>query len=142
MADLLAGEGRVIIGEHSSADLAEVRSAVNGTPVTFDQSAVPTDDQLVADYLANRPEWVAEVGPEERAQLWRVWTAYGETEERAARSLGVDKPALATAMAQLWGRTLSAQRDHLAGPDATPQKRGRVARQLKTDLRRVLDGDH
>ncbi len=66
----------------------------------------------------------------------------GETEERIARSLGVPLIVVAAASAQLWGRTISAERDRRAGPDANAQDRGRITRQLKSEIRAVLDGDH
>jgi hypothetical protein len=66
---------------------------------------------------------------------------YGEPEQLLERDLGLDRDRLIADMAALWGKSYSAQRDELAGPGANAQKKGRVARELKAELRRVLDGE-
>jgi hypothetical protein len=53
------------------------------------------------------------------------------------KNIGVDR-FLAAAMAALWGRTFSAERDNRAGPDANAQRRGQVSRQLKAELQQVI----
>jgi hypothetical protein len=45
-------------------------------------------------------------------------------------------------MQALWGRSFTDERDHRAGPDANPEKRGRVSRDLKSELHEAVnDGD-
>jgi hypothetical protein len=45
-------------------------------------------------------------------------------------------------MAWLWGQSLSAKRDELAGADANAQRRGQISRQLKEQLRKaIIDGN-
>ena len=63
------------------------------------------------------------------------------TEERLARDFGLDRERLAAEMAALWRQSFHAERDRRAGGDANAQKKGRVARELKAELRKVLDGD-
>ena len=74
-----------------------------------------------------------------------MWDDYGEAEERLARDLGLDRDRLTAEMCVLWGRAFHVERDEIAerdaGPGVTKQKRGRVARTLKAQLRTVLDGD-
>jgi hypothetical protein len=48
-------------------------------------------------------------------------------------------PLGAAAMAALWGRTFTAERDHRAEPDAKAQRRGQISRQLKADLQEVIN---
>lgn len=70
-----------------------------------------------------------------------VWGDYGESEEYLARDLGLDRDRLTAEMCVLWGRAFHVERDELAGEGVTKQKRGRVARTLKAQLKAVLDGD-
>jgi hypothetical protein len=42
-------------------------------------------------------------------------------------------------MAHRWRRTFVAERDKRAGADANAQRRGHVSRELKAELRKVLD---
>ena len=70
-----------------------------------------------------------------------VWHDYGESEEYLARDLGLDRDRLTAEMSVLWGRAFHVERDELAGEGVTKQKRGRVARTLKAQLKAVLDGD-
>jgi transcriptional regulator with XRE-family HTH domain len=62
----------------------------------------------------------------------------GLTEHRLAKRLGLSTYELARLSAQLWQTTFSKERDHRAGPGANAQKKGRVARQLKTELLAVI----
>ena len=65
-----------------------------------------------------------------------------EADYRMAQSVGIAKEMAAAEMQALWGRSFTAERDHRAGPDANPQKRGRVSRELKAELRAaVKNGD-
>lgn len=66
---------------------------------------------------------------------------FAEGDERMARSLGVGKMTAASAMTRAWGKTFVQRRDELSGPGANAQKKGIVSRQLKTELRAVIDGD-
>jgi hypothetical protein len=64
---------------------------------------------------------------------------YGKPESLLARDVGLD--SLIAAMAAVWQKSSNAKRDDLAGPDANAQKKGRVARELKAELKAVLDGE-
>jgi hypothetical protein len=74
--------------------------------------------------------------------LRRVYADYGEPEQLLERELGLDRDRLVAEMAALWGKSFHAERDERAGPGANAQKKGRVARQLKADMKAVLDGDN
>ena len=65
----------------------------------------------------------------------------GEAEARAAKALGREPWVVNLASAKLWKSTLSAERDRRAGPDASPQARGRITRELRAEIKAALDGD-
>jgi hypothetical protein len=44
---------------------------------------------------------------------------------------------------QLWKSAFTEERNRRAGPDANPQKRGRISRELRAELEKELaDGNH
>ncbi|MEH3129150.1 MAG: helix-turn-helix transcriptional regulator [Mycolicibacterium neoaurum] len=63
----------------------------------------------------------------------------GVAERRLAKQLGVDLQQLSLASFRLWGNTFSEERDQQAGSDANQQKRGRVSRRLREELRGELE---
>jgi hypothetical protein len=66
----------------------------------------------------------------------------GLTEHRLARRLGISHYPLADMSFRLWQRAFSEERDRLAGPDASKQKRGQVSRTLQAELEEALaDGN-
>ncbi len=75
-------------------------------------------------------------------KIQRIKHDYGEPEARLAREFGFTRMRMLAEMAEHWGRTFSAERDRRAGTGANAQSKGRVARQLKAELRAVLDGDN
>jgi hypothetical protein len=74
--------------------------------------------------------------------LQRVALAFRESDARICKSLGVDLDDGAAAMAKLWRSTFTTERDRRAGPDANPQRRGRISRQLKAELQKELARGH
>ncbi|CPV67637.1 Uncharacterised protein [Mycobacteroides abscessus] len=64
----------------------------------------------------------------------------GEAELKAAKSLGIDVDSLESLALKTWGRSMRAERDHRAGPDASAQKRGRITRLLLDELKMELSG--
>jgi transcriptional regulator with XRE-family HTH domain len=71
----------------------------------------------------------------------------GLTEQRLAKSLWPFSEErderLAALSLRLWNGTFSEERDRRAGLDATPQKRGRITRELRAELEKALaDGDN
>lgn len=71
----------------------------------------------------------------------RVEAQTGEAEYRVAKSLGININRLMWESAALWGDSFSVERDKRSGPSANAQRRGRVSRELKAELKAVLDGD-
>jgi transcriptional regulator with XRE-family HTH domain len=61
----------------------------------------------------------------------------GESERRAALSLGIPEFHLAALSAALWGHSYSEERDRRAGADSSAQKRGRIGRELLKELQKA-----
>ncbi|WP_225213361.1 helix-turn-helix domain-containing protein [Corynebacterium gallinarum] len=55
-------------------------------------------------------------------------------EHRLAKKVGIDVQELRTWAVHLWGKSFEDHRDDIAGPDATPQKKGRVSRELLNEI--------
>lgn len=70
----------------------------------------------------------------------RIARTAGATEDRIRKSLGISPGLLAHLSAALWGRSFSQERDHRAGADANAQKRGRVSREMQTELKSAIRG--
>jgi hypothetical protein len=58
------------------------------------------------------------------------------------KRIGVDSHVGSAAMAELWGRSFSSERDHRAGTDANAQKRGQISRRLKAELQKAISDGH
>lgn len=67
-------------------------------------------------------------------ELSEAEESVGLPERRAARALGVPALTVALLSYRLWGHGFTRERDRRAGGDASPQKRGRVTRELVTEL--------
>ncbi|WP_084721827.1 hypothetical protein [Rhodococcus marinonascens] len=63
----------------------------------------------------------------------------GLTEARIAKALGVEAGTIDNLAWYLWRRSFSDERDHRAGQDANAQKRGRITRELKSELSIALE---
>ena len=63
----------------------------------------------------------------------------GLAERRAGQSLDVRPLVVALASQVLWGKSLSEERDERAGISANAQRRGRITRELLTELREHID---
>lgn len=76
---------------------------------------------------------MVERGQEIRAELLKH---AGVTEKRMARQLGISVSDLMVRSVRLWGNTFSEERDRRAGVNANQQKKGRIAREMRTELER------
>lgn len=141
-------EANVTLGD--LIDSAETISLTTTLKITSDQLrrflaggdmfefALPSASDAMAEL---RDQWPVRLHGVPAGALMRLLGDFGEPEERLARDLGLDRERLAAEMAVLWRRSYHAERDRRAGVDANAQKKGRVARELKAELRTVLDGD-
>jgi hypothetical protein len=124
VADLLGGgDGSVLLTDTLAVPAAAVADMCRGIPFGV----------LTADDDAHEPPG----GP--AAVLLRS----GLTEHRLAQRLGVTPVKVADQSFLLWQSTFSEERDRRAGPDANQQKRGRISRELRTELEEAIaNGDH
>lgn len=131
LADMFAGDGDVALNDELTVPLATVRATLSGEVVS-----IPAPVPVVPIAGAYFPA----VGT---VRYSLPVSALCETDLRVCRSLGVEPEVGAAAMARLWKKTFVAKRDELAGSNANPQRRGRISRQLKTELQKVIaDGDY
>jgi hypothetical protein len=101
-------------------------------------------DALVANVKSHRAELDKLPPPLSKVKFGVVGTVNrqaGEAEDRVAKALGVETWVVNQASAYLWESTVSAERDRRGGPNATPQARGRITRQLREELKAALNGD-
>lgn len=62
---------------------------------------------------------------------------------RLAKRIGQDADEVQYVSNRLWGKSFEQHRDELAGDDATPQKKGQVARRLQDELKAAFEaGDN
>ena len=112
IADLFAGEGDVAINDQLTVGLSALRAALSGEPVH-----VP----------------LAGAGALTAGAVGLPGTLR-ESDMRMCKSIGVDLGTGAAAMAKLWGKPFSAERDSRAEPGANAQRKGQISRQLKAEL--------
>lgn len=137
LADWFSGDGQVELTDTLQVPLALVRAALKGKPADLPQPSVSSNEVLMHDYLAQRTG-AKPISGTRLKKLSEIWDHWGEPEDRAARALGIDQGTLCELMLDLWGTTLSLKRDQLAGSNANAQKRGRVARELRKQLREAI----
>jgi hypothetical protein len=140
IADLLDGEGLVSLGD-SEIRLSELRSALDGRAVVDSSGSQAVAAQMQA-YEAKMSTWPERLQSMDSGRLRRTTSTWHESDERAVASLGVERSRAVAEIAYLWGQSLSAQRDAVAGPDANQQRRGRVSRELMEQLKESMtDGN-
>jgi hypothetical protein len=150
LADLVDHDGFIALASGPVLKSAALQRFLRGEPVVIRVRDVPRGLELkkralealtpkaMAKHFAELPPAVNDaVDNELTLQLQR---RSGEAEARMAKALSIDEENFATLSAYLWNRTLSAERDRRAGPDANAQDRGRITRQLKAEMEAVRRG--
>lgn len=151
LADLVYTDGFVSVTGDLVLSGEALRGYLSGQPVEVRMRDFPGGAEQVADLT----KLIREVLDESKAQLARydlqgvdetvlaaILQVSGEAEDRAAKTLGVDPIAVAVASARLWRRSLSDERDRRAGTGGSPQKRGRITRDLYTELEAEVRGSN
>lgn len=142
LADLVEHDGMIELAKGFTVSGSALQRYLRGAPVAIEPRDIP--DILEAGRQAEEaaikklPTRLQNV---ESFDIYRVHKESGETEERVAKTLGVETWIVERASAFLWKSTISAERDRVAGPEATKQARGRITRQLREQLRAVIHGD-
>jgi len=151
LAELFAGDGPVrLTGTDATVGLAELRESLSGKPVeavdpggarlmaVMDLGvAIEVEEMFLAGGV-DPPDHV-KAGVRENPLVQRVRQSMLEADYRVVRSLGLDDDEAPILMARLWGSSFTAKRDRDAGPDASPQKRGRISRGLKAQLQELQE---
>jgi transcriptional regulator with XRE-family HTH domain len=143
LAELVTGEGEVNITYNLSLDRSALQAALSGKSVNAHARPMPLEtlltralELLTEVSTVDWPERLRAVTPDLRRDVLRD---FNESDARMCKNIGVDQVLGAAAMAALWRRTFTAERDHRAGPDANAQRRGQISRQLKADLQEVIN---
>lgn len=138
LADLFPGDGQIVVNDHLTVEAPRLREVLKGAAVQWESRDALADVLEHVDEFAALPRSLRPVNVD---QFRAVAIDLGEPDMRMAASIGADRTTAAAAMAKLWGRTFTAERDARAGSGANAQKKGRVARDLKKEMLAVLHGD-
>jgi hypothetical protein len=111
-------------------------SSAHVHPVGLAAILTRVQELLTEASTADWPKRLRAVTPDLRREVLRD---FNESDARMCKNIGVDQVLGAAAMAALWRRTFTAERDNRAGPDANAQRRGQISRQLKADLQEVIN---
>lgn len=132
LAELVTGEGEVNINDNLSLGTSALRAALSGGSVKAHaiQDILAQNTQEMAPLMISQttfhwPKRLRAVHPNLRQEVLRD---FSESDARMCKNVGVDQILGAAAMAALWRRTFTTERDHRAGPDANAQRRGQVSR--------------
>jgi hypothetical protein len=135
LADLFAGNGSVEITDNLAVELSELRDMLAGQPVRM----LPQQSVRITVKIPPRIVWPEGLREGHDPELHkRVLDALSESDVRMCKNIGVIPFVGAAAMAKLWGQTFTAERDRRAGLDANAQRRGRISRQLKAELKELI----
>lgn len=138
LTDLFQGDDAIAINSEISVHTSRLREVLGGAPVQWEARDEIADAFARADEIVQLPATLRPID----VTKWRtVRLDYSEGDRRMANSLGIDEAVAIAAMAKLWGRTFVAERDARAGREASAQKKGRVARDLKSEIEEALDGN-
>ena len=127
VTELLAGRGHVELGDGSELALTDVRNVLAGDR---DMAAVRKRIRQVRHQKYQRA----------------MQAVSGEAEQKAARSLGVTSQTIAEAAFDLWGRSLTEERDarvdkegpNLASARSVQALRGHVTRRLVREIEALI----
>ena len=142
LADLMASDESVTLLDDLTVTSDELAGFLRGGVVVVDEKQLMAEAlRSIRATLKSQDDWPPRCKRIKHGLLVAVLRDYGEAEEYLARDLGLDRDRLVAEMCALWGRSFHAERDAIAGEGVTKQKRGRVSRTLKAELKAVLDGD-
>lgn len=136
VAELFAGKGPVAINDQLSVPLPALRAALSGEPFHLRRTTLAGTGTLSARAVPF-PKWAQEAGVDPALYV-RVLNALRESDTRMCKNIGVEPDIGAAAMAKLWKKTFSAERDLRAESGANAQRRGQISRQLKAELVKAI----
>ncbi|MFC8531378.1 hypothetical protein [Nocardia sp. NPDC057227] len=147
LADLVAHDGPIRLNDVLVMPAARLAGYLRGELVRVFASETPAlaaeaeeARRVVRRWLDNREDWLEDL---DQVNAWQAAMHNAtDADERAAADLGLSVAEMLARSVEMWGRGFSAERDARAGDGASNQKRGRIARTLKDELRQAIsDGD-
>ena len=147
LVELVTVKGQVHIDDRLSLDKSALRAALSGgglevPAIRLRRATIRVAQEVLAKNTSTThwPKRLRGVKPDLRLKVLRD---FSESDVRMCKNIGVDQVLGAAAMAALWRRTFTAERDHRAGPQSNAQRRGQISRQLKAELQEVInDGNN
>lgn len=139
ISELLETEQPIQISETNESTYQEVLTWLAGKPLRTNLNA-RTYETISARARAEvervkglhfPPNWVIDTG-----RGGPLTTG----EKRLAKRAGIDPHELRAWSLHLWGKTLEDRRDEIAGPSSSPQKKGRVSRELLDEIEAAMKG--
>jgi hypothetical protein len=132
---LFDGEGTVST-PGGDIELALLRAVLSPVPPERPKPIVTAEDHWSPKLLA---DWPKRLSKRPKQLIINTRVAMTDTDLRIAKDLGHNPLRVAAAMEYLWQKPLSAKRNEEAGPDASPQRKGRITRELRAKLREVVE---
>jgi len=108
--------------------------------ITLDDSRTDAEISAFAAGISSRVKAdMANAAPGVRiGDVRQAMAGTGLADERAARRLGLSVWAVTSWAVKLWGHSLTAERDRVLGEGASPQKRGRLTRELVEQIEEAV----
>ncbi|WP_096905840.1 MULTISPECIES: helix-turn-helix transcriptional regulator [unclassified Dietzia] len=128
LSDLLETDEDLEVTEQLTIPAEERRRLLTGQRVKADLRTTLTD--------AHTGEKIA---PTVNGALVLVKLSRTDVERKVARDLGVSIDQLEEAMAELWGASYTEERTRRAGKGSTRQRKARVGKDLRRELREALN---
>jgi DNA-binding transcriptional regulator YiaG len=153
LADLVESDGSVILAPDGPDPLgAVVADVCSGRPWPLEPVDLLGADELklqavhrqVIESVLSKALVDGQIDPNlTSAELADMRRRSALTEDRIAQQLGVSRDRLAAVSFREWhGRTFSEERDRRAGSGVNQQKKGRITRELRAELKKALaDGN-
>lgn len=142
VAELLDSDENIYLTKDLDVTSDELKAILDGDEEAYKRLVSQALDRAAAGAKAEISTWPARLQEQVSVgELRLVYADYGEAEQLLEREFGVNRDRLVAEMTALWGRAFHVERDSRAGEAANAQKKGRVSRALKAELKAVLDGD-
>jgi hypothetical protein len=139
LPDLFVGEGNMTLAPGVIVPIALLRKALDGKLADPPAALSLARSGFPISGLKLKPSDVQGDKLRRNSKTQRVERSMLEADYRMAHSVGIAAERAAAQMQARWGRSFTDERDHRAGPDANPQKRGRISRELKAELQESID---
>lgn len=120
---------------------------VTGQETEVQLGMIPHGREILADAaeaVSERARGIAEISGRAISvgELGRLVEAFELADERAVKKLGITEGEYLGWCRKLWGHVMSMEVAERAPADATPQKKGRITRELLAELRTAMEAEH